>query len=201
MDAESSANDVARLKASLSPLPEPETTPLLVVISGLPGTGKSYFARRLAEKVPAVIVESDAMRKALFPTPWYTPEESQRVFHATHLLIEELLQHGTGVIFDATNLAEHHREPLYRIAERAGAKLIMVRVEAPPEVVRDRLRRRAEKPDAGEKSDADWQVYLKMQGDFEKIRRNHFVVDTSRDITPVIEKIAREALRGRSKRG
>ncbi|MDO8491713.1 MAG: ATP-binding protein [Dehalococcoidia bacterium] len=194
---ERSAQDIKKLKASLSPLPEPEVIPSLIVISGLPGAGKSYFARRLVEKAPAVIVESDAMRKALFPTSWYTPEESQRVFQATHLLIEDLLQRGISVIFDATNLTERHREPLYNIADRSGARLIIVRVEAPPEVVRERLRRRAERPDAGDKSDADWQVYRKMLGDRENIRRNHFVVDTSRDITPVIEKIAREMQKGK----
>ncbi len=191
--------DVEILKASLSPLPEPEATPSLIVISGLPGTGKSYFARRLAERVPAAIVESDAMRKALFPTPWYTPEESQRMFHATHVLIEDLLRRGISVIFDATNLMEHHREPLYNIAERLKAKLVIVKVEAPPEVVRERLRRRAESPEAGEKSDADWEVYRKMLGDREKIRRNHFVVDTSRDIAPVVDKIARELSRSKPK--
>ena len=41
-------------------------------------------------------------------------------------------------------------------------------------------------------SEADWQVYLKMKAQREKISRNHFVIDTSRDIALVTDKILRE---------
>jgi hypothetical protein len=44
-------------------------------------------------------------------------------------------------------------------------------------------------------SDADWSVYQKMKPSVEKIRRNHYAVDTSRDITPVLDKIFREVRR------
>ena len=107
-----------------------------------------------------------------------------------HSLIETLLKRGICVLLDATNLIEHHREPLYNIAERLGAKLILVRVEAPAEVIRQRLQGRTE-----DKSDADWAVYQRMKSKMQKIRRNHFAVDTSRDIAPVIDKIIREARR------
>jgi len=82
------------------------------------------------------ILVSDTLRKILFPSPQYKESENKRLFSACHVLIEELLKKGMPVIFDATNLLEHHREYLYRAAERAGAKLILVWVEAPTEVVR-----------------------------------------------------------------
>jgi predicted kinase len=43
------------------------------------------------------------------------------------------------VIFDTTNLLEHRREYLHRSAEKTEAKLILVWVEAPTEVVRQHL--------------------------------------------------------------
>jgi len=38
-------------------------------------------------------------------------------------------------------------------------------------------------------------VYQKMENSAQKIRRNHFVVDTSKDIAPVINKVVREVNR------
>jgi len=167
--------------------------PAFVVVSGLPGTGKSYFCSKLAERLPFVILESDALRKTLFPLPSYSPQESSRLFRACHLLIERLLKKGIPLILDATNLSERYRESLYSVADRLDVKLILVRVEAPAKVVRDRLNARRESPET--KSDADWEVYQRMKPAVQQIRRNHYVVDTSRDITPVLDKIVREVKR------
>jgi len=189
------SEDVQTLKQSLGELPEPAVNPPFVVVSGLPGTGKSYFCRKLAERLPFPILESDNLRKVLSSNPDYGPEESNRLFQACHCLIEELLRRGIPLIFDATNLVERHREHLYRIADTLEAKLILVRVEAPPDVVRQRLNNRSSTAGREDRSDADWKVYRKMKSSAQRIRRNHFAVDTSRDIAPVIDKIVREASR------
>lgn len=181
--------DLAKLKESLSSLPEATVNPGFVVVSGLPGTGKTFFCQKLAERQPFCILESDALRRALFPSPYYSADENTRLFAACHSLIEWLLNKGAPVIFDATNLSERHREHLYRIGDRTGAKLILVRVEAPPAVTYKRLQARTNSTTPENKSDADWAVYSQMKPRVEKIRRNHFAVDTSQDITPVIDKI------------
>lgn len=187
--------DVRRLAGELGQLPAPEAQPALIVVSGLPGTGKSYFCRRLTERLPYPVLESDALRKQLFPMPQYTAAESAYLFRTIHQLIEELLGKGIPVILDATNLSERHRERLYNIAEKRNARLILVRMKAPPEVVQQRFKNRMEKRHNGDNSDADWEVYQKLSATAEKIRRNHFAVDTSKDITPALEKIIKEANR------
>lgn len=197
--------DVERLRESLGELPEPTITPAFIVVSGLPGSGKSYFCRRLAARLfslsphplgpPFPILESDALRRLLFPMPNYSRGESDRLFRACHMLIEDLLRRGIPLIFDATNLIERHREHLYHIADSVGARLIIVRVESPPELVRRRLQGRLSGLDPEDKSEADWRVYRRMSTTVQRIRRNHFAVDTSRDITPVIDKIVREVNR------
>ena len=93
---------------------------------------------------------------------------------------------------DATNLAESHREPLYRIAGRVGAGLIPVRLHAPPEVVHRRLKARSRGLDPEDQSSADWKVYRRLSDTVEPITRNHFVVDTSRDISSALAKAVRE---------
>jgi len=186
------ASDVQHLTGSLGQLPEPMAEPVLILVSGLPGTGKSYFCKNLAERLPFLILESDALRKVLFSLPTYSPQESSRLFQAIHRLIEGLLKRGISLILDATNLSERYRERLYNIADRLNTRLILVRVEAPPDLVRERLQARDENKNPEDNSDADWSVYKKMRPAVQKIQRKHYAADTSRDITPVLDKIARE---------
>ncbi|MFH0846969.1 MAG: ATP-binding protein [Chloroflexota bacterium] len=184
---------VQLLKASLGQLPEPSARPVLIVVSGLPGTGKSYFSRRLAEKIPLLILESDRLRKTLFAKPSYSAAESGALFQAVNVLIEELLRDGISLILDATNLSESYRERLYRISEKAEAKFILVQTRAPAEVISTRLKAREKAPDS--MSDADWAVYQKLLPTAEPIKMRHFVVDTSRDIEPALRRIVKEAMR------
>ena len=195
MAQEALSRDVEVLRASLPPLPEPLARPVLVVVVGLPGTGKSYFSRRLAERFPMAVLETDALRKALFGQPTYSPEESARLFRAVHSLIESLLRRGIPVLLDATNLVEANREHLYHIAEKTGARLILARTEAPPEVVRERLARRQQATEREDHSDAGWEVYERMRRSVDPIRRQHYVVDTTRDIEPALERILRDIRR------
>jgi predicted kinase len=183
--------DAESLRRSLSPLPSPQIEPPLIVISGLPGTGKSFFCRKLAERLDYLVLSSDSLRQTLFPQPEYDDNENRRLFPACHALIEELLKRGIPIIFDATNLLERHREPLYHVCEKARAKLILVSIEAPPELVEQRLLDRERGIDLEDKSQAGWQVHQRMKSRKEKIPRNHFVVDTSRDINVAIDKIVR----------
>jgi len=187
--------DVQKLRQRLNGLPQPQVEPPFIVVSGLPGTGKSFFCRKLAERLSFLILASDTSRKILFASPQYKESENKRLFSACHVLIEELLQKGIPVIFDATNLVEHHREYLYRAAERAKAKLILVWVEAPTEVVRQRLLAREKTAMPQDDSEAGWEVYNKMKPRSENFSRNHLVVDTSQDITTAIDKIVRTTKR------
>ena len=188
-------SDVQLLIENLGHFPEPVVEPALIVVSGLPGTGKTFLCNKLAEKLPIIVLESDALRKTLFPSPTYSQPESSRLFQAIHHLVAGRLKRGIPLILDATNLSELYRERLYNIADRQNARLILVRVEAPSDLVQERLKNRSEKKGFGEKSDADWTVYQKLRPTAQKISRKHYAVDTSRDITPVLNKIVREVNR------
>ncbi len=190
MEVSQSNADARRLAGVVGRLPPVEARPAFIVVSGLPGTGKSHFCRRLAKRLSYPVLESDTLRRELFPNPVYTSAESASLFRAIHHLIEDLLGRGTPVILDATNLSERHRRVLYDIAERTGARLVLVRVVAPPDLVKSRLEARTGSGKAT--SDADWSVYRKLKPTVDKIQRRHYTVDTSRDIKPALEEIVRE---------
>ncbi len=177
--------------------------PALLMLSGLPGTGKSYLSCILAQRLPAVVVASDVVRKRLFPAPSYSADESAVTHRLCRLVIAKLLARGANVIYDATNLVERQREAVYLLADKAEARLVLVRLTAPEEVVRRRLEQRENHRDPEDASDADWAIYRKMrQGDpgAGRFQRNVVVVDTSQELEPAILKILRVARRSRVRR-
>lgn len=190
------ARDAALLGQALQdewPAVKPDSRPALLLLCGLPGSGKSYFAAALAQRIPLVILSSDRLRKLLIPRPRYSRGEHRRVFAAAHLLLAQLLASGYPVVFDATNRTARARQPLYELAERAGAQLLIVEFTAPEEVIRQRLARRADgAAPAGypDYSDADWRIYCQMRQGGDPIDRPHYRVDSSGDITPVLAEIA-----------
>ncbi len=158
-------------------------SPKLLMLAGLPGAGKSAFAREVSSHRPFLRLESDRIRKFLAPQPQYTPDEHRRVFQACHQLLDVFLEQGYPLIFDATNLTERSRRPVYAIARKRGAPFAIAVVTAPPEIVRQRLRARKSGLDPETWSDAGWDIYSRMAPAWETVRCPHFLVDTSGDIT------------------
>lgn len=183
---------VAQVEDHLANTDETTANPVLIMLTGLPGTGKSFLAQRLAEVLPFAVVESDRVRKILFPECEYSGEESQWVHRTCHAVMKKLLEKGVRVIYDATNLHERHREQVYRLAEGQEIRLIIVKVVTPQEVVSDRLHGRHEAAqNERDISDADWGVYQRMAHRVDPIGRNYIVVDTSQDLDVAVTKLLR----------
>ena len=191
--------DAETLYRGLGNLPTAPGRPALVLLSGLPGSGKSHFCRELVTVVPSLIVlESDALRAILFPEPSHSGSENARLFPAVHRLIERLLRIEHQVAVDATNLRRRNRRMLYDIAVRVGAPLLIIETTAPEDVIRQRLSQREADIAAARHTDdistAGNDVYDRMIRSAQSIRRDHITVDTSQDIAPAIHQIAAELL-------
>ncbi len=184
--------DVRKLESSLPDVPPPQPRPSLVLVSGLPGSGKSYFSRKLCSRHPLAHLNSDSLRRTLFARPTHRADESARLFAAIHALVERLLSEGVSVVMDATSLKEAHRQPLYEIAERTGASLVIVQMEAPAAVARERLEARARGGRPADASEATVAVYDRMSREAEPIERPHVTVDTSQGIEPALEAVLQQ---------
>ncbi len=181
--------DAGLLEASLGRLPKAARKPALVILIGLPGSGKSHFARQLKKRYPAAVLDSDALRGVLYESPRHTAQENARLFPAIHVLTRGLLDRGVPVVLDATNLKEANRKPLYRLAEEAEARLVIVRLRAPFAVMRARLAERDAGRNPLDRSTAGLRVLEEMRHDYQRPRRRYFVVDTSKDWRRVLDKI------------
>ena len=185
-----SANDIQTVYPSLtlSP-PVVGRPPALIVMSGLPGSGKSHLARKLCESHPFTLIGSDWIRATLIERPRYTPAENDRVYEAADALVWRLAREGRDTIYDAANLSESRRWGVRVIGIDAGARALTILVAAPPTVIRERLRLRVQREILRGESEADWAVYEKLAPLAEPVRHQHLRVDTTQDLKPVIAEV------------
>lgn len=165
--------------------------PVLLLLVGLPGTGKSYFAEAVRARHPVEVIRTDQVRKTLFERPTYEPRESGMVYLTCNQLVRDLLAEGHSVIFDGTNTSDSGRQRVYQVAEETGARLLVVNTTAPPAAVQQRLAARAAGAGPAYQSDASWPIYERMAPRLERIRCPHLVVDTSRDLGSALRVVDR----------
>lgn len=167
----------------------------LIMLVGRPASGKSYLGRRLAERLAIELLQTDALRRELFPRPRYTGAEHGAVYAEAHRRMGAALRMGRSIIFDATNLEERKRRVVYRIADEAGARLVIALAYAPRELILDRLAARQAGADPLDRSEADWAVFRRL-GRPEPISRPHLLVNTALDLGQAVELIAARARLG-----
>lgn len=182
--------DIAKLASSIPKTkPKTEHPAVLMVTSGLPGSGKSYFSRHLARHLPLVVLNSDALRKAIVVNPRYTGKESDRLFVAIHTLTRLLLASGTSVIIDATNILEVHRKAFSDIAKTLNVRFLLIQLAPPEEILRLRLEQRQLQLDPFDQSEAGWKVYERMRSRVEPIQLEHLLISSSSDFHLAVNQI------------
>ncbi len=128
----------------------------LVLIGGLPGTGKTTLAGALADRLGFTVLSSDRIRKELAGIPaeqncaatWgtgiYTAARTERVHSEMLGRAGRLLALGESVIADASFTSPAQRDAAAVTAAAAHADLVQLRCTAPTEVARQRLDARTE---------------------------------------------------------
>jgi predicted kinase len=95
----------------------------LVLICGLPASGKTMLARQLAPKIPAIRLNKDEWAAELGADLW-DDEFRMRLEHQLWVLSQELLAQGQSVILEWGHWARVERDE-----KRLGARALGVRVE------------------------------------------------------------------------
>jgi aminoglycoside phosphotransferase family enzyme/predicted kinase len=159
---------------ALTELENPGRKPCLLLVAGLPGTGKSRLARGLAESADFSVVRSDVVRKELAglsahaPPPLreivYNAEWNERTYTECLRRAGQLLFEGRRALVDATFREEQQRQIFLNAAVQWGVPVGILLCQAEPETVRRRLELRQ-----GDASDADWSVYLQVAACWEEM--------------------------------
>jgi predicted kinase len=161
---------------ALTELEEPGRKPCLLLVMGLPGTGKSRLAQGLADSAGFSVVRSDVVRQELAGLPrqgqtppdlresLYTRAWNECTYAECLKRAGKLLFEGRRVLVDATFREEEKRQTFLKAAVRWGVPSGILLCRAEPETVRKRLENRQ-----GNASDADWSVYLQLAASWEEL--------------------------------
>lgn len=135
--------------------------PVLWVFCGLPASGKSTLARRVARALFMPLFASDAVRKrepdfphdgvVAFDAGAYRPVLRSRVYAGLFNLAQDELKKGRSVVLDATFSKAQWRESAILLAKDQKAGLIFVECVCDPQTIRARL---AQRESAAGESDA-----------------------------------------------
>jgi aminoglycoside phosphotransferase family enzyme/adenylate kinase family enzyme len=146
---------------------KPQTS-ALIITHGPSGSGKSVAARNLVRRLGAIQVRSDVERKRLAGLPplartesdiggdIYTAEITRQTYGRLLEAAERILNAGFIALADATFLKQRQRRPFAQLADRLGVKFIILDMQTPEQVMRERVRSRAEQ--GGDPSEADERV-------------------------------------------
>ncbi len=174
-EIDDTARDEARRKArahwllALGRLEAPRRRPALVLVGGLPGTGKSTLAHTLAERANFTVIDTDVVRKELagidphtsgraaFGQGIYTAEWSAKTYAECLRRAQARLQVGERVIVDATFTSEARRAIFLECARHYGVPGLFLVCETSSDTAQARLDART-----GDVSDAGWDIYRKM---------------------------------------
>lgn len=167
----------------------------LIILSGLPGAGKTTFAKALAGVLEFAHIESDAIRRAAAGVPRYTTAENGVVFRQVEADARAALAAGRHALIDATNLTNKDRKRFLKLAAQTGAALVAVRLVAPDSVIRARLAN----PREGF-SQATTEVYEMMLHRPQQFGVPVVVVDTRFPLAPAIA-LVRALAEGRGSDG
>lgn len=159
--------------------------PLVLLLVGLPGAGKTTLARRLAPAIDAVTLSRDDIPDAIFPEALldYSSEQNQVGTDALLGVLGYLLVRPKPafIIVDGKPFSRHAEiETVKQLVEASGGQLLILHFVAPQAVIEGRLQRGLS--DARNvRAQRDPEKAARIRAEFEPIESPHLVIDTSLD--------------------
>jgi predicted kinase len=148
---------------------------------GLPGSGKSFFAKRLAERLDMAYLNSDAVRKETNMMGKYEPGQRFSVYENMAEKAKAILQKNKSLVVDATFQYSESRQLFSRLAVDLGIKLVCFYIWADEKLIEDRLSQNRED------SEADFEVYQKIKSDYAEIdERCNRIKSTNKNIEQML---------------
>ncbi len=137
--------------------------PVLVLLYGFPGAGKTHFSRNMSEHLDSAHVHSDRIRHELFEEPRFDDQENGIVKHLMNYMTEEFLNAGISVLFDTNAMRKADRHAMREMARKKGAKTLLIWLQIDADTAFKRLnsrdRRTADDRFAAEYTQEDFRKY------------------------------------------
>lgn len=124
------------------------TRPLLVIVGGAPGAGKTTVAGELAHRLRLALITKDDIKEALGDALGVGDRERSRqlgvaAYAVMWSVARRTLEAGAGVVLEANFYRDISERPLTELAEIADAVIVLCRAD--PAVRRRRYEERADR--------------------------------------------------------
>ena len=101
---------------------------MLIILSGLPGVGKTSIARAVALELGGVHIRIDALEQAIRASGTHAGPMGDAGYRTGYALAEEHLHGGRTVIADSVNPLLMTREAWRQVGSRAGTRIVEVEI-------------------------------------------------------------------------
>jgi len=158
---------------------------MLIIVCGLPGSGKTTIAEALSKKLGGCYLSSDIIRKEMKGLPSYDEDEKRGVYKQMAFRTLQLFRGGEEtIVLDATFYKREYIEMAKNAAQKAGSVLRIIVCKLDEAETKKRLDARKAGP-----SDADYQIYLKVKSEAEGIGEDHLELDSSKPLDKCLQDI------------
>jgi predicted kinase len=100
--------------------------PHLIVMVGIPGSGKSFFAEHFAETFKAPIISLERLCKDLFKSPTFNKTEEEITNRVADYMLDEMLKTERTVIYDGQSNTRTERDLITKKARNSGYEPLFV---------------------------------------------------------------------------
>jgi predicted kinase len=126
-----------------------EKTPRIIVISGLPASGKTSIASEISRRLTVPFVSRDGMKEVLFDhLDWKDREWSKKLGMASYSLlyyfIESLLRSNTSCVVESNFKPEFDNQKFWTLKEKYDFTVVQILCKADGAVLFERFKQRAE---------------------------------------------------------
>lgn len=161
---------------------------MLIQVCGLPGTGKSTLAARLADRRPVVLLRIDAIEAAMWRNGLTPDQTGVAAYSVAHLVALPHLERGQTVVADAVSAVGAAREGWRGTAEYAGVPLRVIETVCPDPTEHHRrvTTRTSDLPDFPLPT---WEQVQTMASEYETRHDERLVLDTRRDLDTCVQDV------------
>lgn len=147
---------------------------MIIIVFGLPGSGKSYFASLLAQKLKAAYLNSDKERKKIMSQRTYSESEKMMVYDLMLQKMKTFVQEGKSLVLDATFYKNKIREK-FITAAKGKTPIEFIEMRAAEALIKKRISKtRAD-------TEADFDVYKTVKNLWEPLEEEHLVLHSRDD--------------------
>lgn len=143
---------------------------MIVIIIGLPGTGKTTFSKALAQEIGAIHLNTDILRDELDLRGQYDRNTKLLIYELLQAKVAQAINAKKDIIVDGTFYKKILRDDYFELAHKNQVPIYWIELKATEDCIRSRVAKKRIY------SEADFQVYLKVKAKFEPMEEDHLQV-------------------------